>query len=63
MTNKQLIDYCNANWNKGHRCADCPYLDTYCDKFRDEYGDTPFLNDPEHTWSDGRYYTDEEIEL
>lgn len=60
MTNKQLIDHCNAFWGKKGRCADCPdpYNHIYCAAFCAKFGTTPFMENTRHE----EYYTDEEIE-
>ena len=59
MTNKNLIDHCNAFWGTKGKCGACPYNHNYCDVFTIKCKDTPFMLD---TLLDGKFYTDEEIE-
>lgn len=59
MTNKELIDHCNNFWGVCGYCADCPH-EKICYVFHAKYHDTPYRCD---TFYDGRYYTEEEIEV
>lgn len=59
MTNKELIDHCNDFWSIKGYCGDCPH-EKICGAFIIKYKDTPCRENHLH---DGKYYTDEEIEV